>query len=41
MVGFPDLGEGSSAMAALSKNKNTLKLADHMLQFLFHGLTGF
>ena len=41
MVGFPDLGEGSSAMASLSKNKNTLKLADHMLQFLFHGLTGF
>ena len=41
MVGIPDLGEGSSAMAALVKNKNTLELADHMLQFLFRGLTGF
>ena len=41
MVGFPDLGQGSSAMATVSKNKSNLKLADHMLQFLFHGLTGF
>ena len=41
MIGFPDLGEGSNAMAAMSKNKHQLQLADHVLQFLFHGLTGF
>ena len=41
MIGFPDLGEGSAAMANMSKNKSNVQLADHVLQFLFHGLTGF
>ena len=41
MIGFPDMGEGCNAMAAMSSNKQNLQLADHVLQFLFHGLTGF
>ena len=41
LVGFTDLGEGSNAMNTMSKSKSPLQLADHVLQFLFHGLTGF
>ena len=41
LVGLKDMGEGSNAMMAMSKNKNELSLADHVMQFLFHGLTGF
>ena len=43
MVGLTDLGEGSNAMTAMSKSKTKTELAfgDHVLQFLFHGLTGF
>ena len=41
MVGFPYLGEGSTAMTKMTKGKNNLDLADHVLQLLFHGLTGF
>ena len=41
LVGLKDMGEGSNAMMAMSKNKNELSLADHVMQFLFHDLTGF
>ena len=41
MVGLPEIGEGSSAMTAMTHKKESLMLADHVLQFMFHGLTGF
>ena len=41
LVGLTDMGEGSQAMTAMSKKKPSLALADHALQFLFHGMTGF
>jgi hypothetical protein len=41
LVGLTDLSTGSNAMAAMSKKKSDLSLADHVLQFLFHGMTGF
>ena len=41
LIGFPDLGEGPNAINTMSTNKKTLQLADHVLQFLFHGVTGF
>ena len=41
LVSFTDLGEETNAMNTMSKSKSPLQLADHVLQFLFHGLTGF
>ena len=41
LIGFPDLGDASNAMSSLSSNKSNLHLADHVLQFVFHGMTGF
>lgn len=41
LVGMPDMGEGSNAMSAMTANKGGFQVADHMLQFLFHGMTGF
>ena len=41
LTGLADLGEASNAMAAMSKNKQDVQMSDHVLQFLFHGFTGF
>jgi hypothetical protein len=41
MVGLKDLGVGSNAMTAMTKQGDEVALADHVLQFLFHGITGF
>ena len=41
LTGLADLREASNAMAAMSENKQDIQMSDHVLQFLFHGLTGF
>ncbi len=40
MVGLKEMGEGSHAIADMT-GKNILDLADHVMQIMFHGLTGF
>jgi hypothetical protein len=41
LVGLADLGEGSNAISSLLHKDTDLVIADHVLQFLFHGMTGF
>ncbi len=41
MVGIKDLGLGSNAMSQMSKKGDDVMPTEHVLQFLFHGITGF
>ena len=41
IVGFVDMDRVNNNIDIISKNKKTVELATHALQFVFHGLTGF
>ena len=41
LTGLTDLSEATNTMVAMSKNKQDIQMSDHVLQFLFHGVTCF
>lgn len=41
LVGFVDTGSTNNNIDIICKGKKEMKLATHVIQFVFHGLTGF